>query len=381
MKKNIAVMFGGISAEHEVSVITGLQVLEKIDYAKFEVYAVYLNKDGLFYYYPLLTHRSLFQKIKPILCSFGRDKTGAYIREDNWRGKKHLIDGAYLAFHGGNGEDGSVQGMLEVLGIAHTSADHEGSVVAMNKNLMKQVLREKQIPCVKSTGIFAEQFRTDKDNVIKEILEGVGLPVIIKPAHLGSSIGINIAKDEAALIANLPAAVLVDNEILVEKLLEDFTEYNVSVRKFRGKIECSEIERPKKQDEILSFADKYEREGGKKQNATQGGMAGLARELPAKISEELRQKVISLAMRVFEECRLGGTARIDMLYENATGELYVNEINPIPGSVAFYLWEASGIQFQEQITQSIERAFEAKDEREAYRLEYETNIVEKFVNQ
>jgi D-alanine-D-alanine ligase len=381
MKKNIAVMFGGISAEHEVSVITGLQVLEKIDYEKFEVRAVYLNKDGLFYYYPLLTHRSLFQKIKPILCSFGRDKDGAYMQEDTWRGKKHHIDGAYLAFHGGNGEDGSIQGMMEVLGIAHTSSDHEGSVIAMNKNLMKQVLREKGIPCVKSVGVFAEEFKNDKDRVVKKILEGVGIPVIIKPAHLGSSIGINIAKDENSLIANLSAAALVDNEILVEKLLEEFTEYNVSVRKFNGKIECSEIERPKKQDEILSFADKYEREGGKKQTGTQGGMAGLARELPAKISEELGQKVYSLAKRVFEECRLGGTARIDMLFENKSGELFVNEINPIPGSVAFYLWEASGIQFQEQITQSLERAFEAKNEREAYRLEYETNIVEKFVNQ
>jgi D-alanine-D-alanine ligase len=252
----------------------------------------------------------------------------------------------------------------------------------MNKNLMKQVLRDKQIPCVKSIEVFAEQFRSDKDRVIREILEGVGLPVIIKPAHLGSSIGINTARDKAALLANLSTAALLDNEILVEKLLEDFTEYNVSVRKIKEKVECSEIERPKKQDEILSFADKYEREGGKKQSGTQqGGMAGLTRDLPAKISEELRQKVIGLAKRVFKECRLDGMVRIDMLFENATGELYVNEINPIPGSMAFYLWESSGIQFQEQITQSIERAFEAKDEREAYRLEYETNIVEKFVNQ
>lgn len=380
LRKTVLVMFGGVSAEHEVSVITGLQVLENLDYDRFDARVVYVRKDGLFYFYPRLTHRSQWTKVKPVLCSLGRDTRGAYVREDTMLGKKHYIQVAYLAFHGGNGEDGTVQGMLQMLGVPITSPAHEGSVIAMNKILMKQLLMDYEIPCVPGTAVFAREFKQNRLELLEHVKRSMGLPVIIKPAHLGSSIGINVARDEAALVAHLSAACLVDSEVLVERLLEDFVEFNVSVREHNGEIVCSEIERPKKQDEILSFADKYQREGGKKQQSAQGGMASLSRELPAKISEDLAKRIQAIAKRSFAVCRLGGMVRIDMMYVEKTDTLYVNEINTIPGSVAFYLWEASGIQFRDQISQSIEQAFVEQKERDQYRMEYETDIVEKFVS-
>ena len=207
----------------------------------------------------------------------------------------------------------------------------------------------------------------------------MGYPMIIKPAHLGSSIGIQIARDRDALFTHLSAALQMDNEILIEKFMEGFVEYNVSVRVVDHHIICSEIERPRATDEILSFADKYQREGSKKQQRNIGGMANLARELPAKISPTLAERIRDTARRVFVACRLGGVVRIDMMYVPASDQLFVNEINPIPGSMSFYLWEASGVPFRTQITESLEQALRDGEERQSFNLEYDTDVVEKFI--
>lgn len=365
----VAILFGGESAEHEVSVISGLQVIENIDRKLFDLYAIKLNKNGVFEYYRDLRKKQDYLKINPQRVNFGRDKKGTYFQSSGLLKEKMYIDAAYLAFHGGNGESGQVQGFLETLGVAYTSPNVESSAISMNKAITKQVLASCKIPTVPGVSVSDEDVKKDVDIVVKNIK----LPVIIKPAHLGSSIGINIAKTRVGLKKYLLEAAHYDSEILVEKLITNFKEYNVSVRLVEGEVQTSEIEKPLSQDEILSFADKYQR-GGKKS----GGMASLNRELPAKISKDLEKTLKDLATQVFRAIRAKGMVRIDFMVSGKN--VYVTEVNPIPGSMGYYLWEASGVSFKEQITDLINQALRDSEKRVSKKLDYSSDIVERFVN-
>lgn len=372
-KINVTVMFGGVSAEHEVSVISGLQVIEKIDRTKFDTYAIKLGQNGLFYFYNNLFTKRNYLRIKPKLVNFGRDKKGSYFVTSGFFKKKIYVDCAYLTFHGGNGESGQIQGLLETLNIPFTSPNVESSVIAMNKVLTKEVLDFNDIKTVSWTRVFSEDIKSNIKNVINEVTGKIKLPVIIKPAHLGSSIAINIAKTKVDLKKYLLQASQVDSEILIEKFMDDFIEYNISVRSVNRIIETSEIEKPMSKDEILSFADKYEK-GGKKT----GGMASLDRELPAKIDIRLQKRIQNIATDSFKLIRAKGMIRIDFMLVGK--QLYVTEVNPIPGSMAFYLWEASGISFTDQITDLINQAVIDSEIKNSLKLRYDSNIVEKFVS-
>jgi len=377
-KKNVTILFGGVSAEHEVSVISGLQVFENIDKKLFTPYVVKLNKHGLFEYYEGLKNKKDYLKIKPQNINFGRDERGSYFRSSGLLKEKIYIDAAYLAFHGGNGESGQIQGFLEILGIPYTSPNVESSAISMNKVITKQVLSAYELPTVEGVSVCDKEIKDNVDQVVKNMK--LKLPVIIKPAHLGSSIGINIAKTKVELKKYLLEVAHYDSEILVEKLITNFKEYNVSVRKIKDKIETSEVEKPLSNDEILSFADKYQR-GGKKS----GGMANLNRELPAKISERLEKELKQMAAEIFIAIRAKGMVRIDFMVSDlpagkAGKNIYVTEVNPIPGSMSFYLWEASGISFKEQITGLIKQAIIDHESQVSKNFEYKTDIVEKFIS-
>jgi D-alanine-D-alanine ligase len=371
-KKNILVIFGGQSAEHEVSVITGLQVIENIDRQKFTPHALLITQDGEFKYLKDLDSRKDYFKATTLEAYSATSKTGSYLATQKLFKEKIRIDAAYLALHGGLGESGQIQGFLESLNIPYTSPTVESSALSMNKIMTKEVLEQNSIKTVPYARVFSEDVLINVDNVVRNI--NLKLPLIIKPAHFGSSIAINIAKTKIELKKYLLEASHVDNEILVEKLMKNFIEYNIAVRKINGKIETSEVEKPLTHDEILSFADKYQR-GGKKS----GGMASLNRELPAKISKKLKSDLQNLATKVFKTIRAKGLVRIDFMVKGK--DIYVTEINPIPGSMAYYLWEASGISFKDQITDLIEQAIRDNEDRLSKRLEYKTDIIEKFVNQ
>ncbi len=370
--KKVAVMFGGVSAEHEVSVITGLQVLEKIDRERYEVYPILQDKAGIFWLFGDIKDRKEFRPGSGRIAKFGRDAKGPFVQADGLLASKIYLDAAYLAFHGGSGESGQVQGLLESFGIPFTSPSSEASVITMNKSLTKEVLNAHGIPNLPAISFSAEEGRKNFEEIGRLIVQSMGLPVVVKPVHLGSSIGIHIARTEVELQKHILESAMMDGEILAEKYLAEFEEYNCAVRKFEGKVEASEIERPVSKDEILSFADKYER-GGKKT----GGMASLSRELPAKISPELRLRIQELAKLVFRLMRAKGMVRIDFMVRDS--DIYVTEVNPIPGSMSFYLWEASGISFKDQVSDLLEQAIRDQEEIASKKLDYETNIVEKFV--
>jgi D-alanine-D-alanine ligase len=375
-KPYVLVMFGGVSAEHEVSIITGLQVLEKIDRQKYQPLAVYVSMQGQFCLLPSLTNRSQFLHTRRVNVSFGRDAAGGYILTAGLVGRRYAPVAAYLAFHGGQGESGPIQGLLESMGIPFTSPGQESAVLVMNKQLTKQQMADVGVDTVSGISVFASEVMTDAEATAKRVQKAVSLPAIIKPAHLGSSIGIKVAKTAVELEKYLLEASHMDNEIVVEPFLKDFVEYNCSVRSINGQVETSEIEKPMSKDEILSFADKYQR--GAKKTGGASGMASLQRELPAKIPAKLKTEIQELAKKAFVACRCKGMVRIDFMVTK-TGKVYLTEINPIPGSMAFYLWEATGVPFTQQITQLIEQAVADYQVVANLNLEYQTDIVEKFV--
>ena len=378
MHKQILVMFGGVSPEHEVSVITGLQVVENLDKNEYDCYPIFVNKKGEITYLKDLNSRKDFKKAKQIPVTFGHDQNGGFLAFKVGFSLKRIYPySAYLAFHGGNGENGAIQGMLESFEIPYTSCSKESSAILMNKQLTKEQVALAGIKTVEGLSIKASQLKHDVEQIGKDIISTLGLPLIIKPAHLGSSIGIKIAKTDVELEKSLLDASFIDTEILVEKFLENITEYNCSVRLINGKLELSEIEKPFTKDQILSFADKYQR-GGKKTSGT-SGMASLQRELPAKISAELKNQIQESAQKAFLACRCKGMVRIDFMYSN--NQLYLTEINSIPGSMAFYLWEASGISFKTQIGDLVEQSVKDFRDLMSTTLDYKTDIIEKFIAQ
>lgn len=376
MKKEVLIMFGGISPEHEVSIITGLQIAECINRELYTPHTIYITKQGDFQYLEGLTNRSQFLSAKRKSVTFGRDSKDGYVEIPGFKSTKVYPHAAYLAFHGGLGEGGGIQGLLESLGIAYTSTSQESSVIAMNKQLTKEQVARVGIGVVEGISLSASDIRTDFEKQANLIVEKLGLPVIIKPVHLGSSIGIKVAKTAIELEKFILEAAFIDKEILVEKYLTGYTEYNCAVRSVNGKLEASEIERPLSHDEILSFADKYQR-GSKKTGGS--GMASLQRELPANISAELRTKIQESAKKAFVACRCKGMVRIDFM-QTKEGELLLTEINPIPGSMAFYLWEASGISFKQQVTDLIEQAVVDAQTSKSATLDYQSDIISKFIN-
>ncbi len=374
--KSVLIMFGGISPEHEVSIITGLQVLEHIDTTAYRPLVVYVDKKGMFFLLENAKGRSDFHASSRTPVSFGKDEKGGFIKKDGLIGGGKIYPyAAYLAFHGGTGEGGEMQGLLESVGIPFTSCGQEASVITMNKKLTKQVVASAGIDVVRGMNIFSSDIKEKMDAWAEKIIHELQLPAIVKPVHLGSSIGITIARTDVELKKALLESAFIDREILIEQYLSSITEYNCAVRMIGGVVEASEVERPFSRDQILSFADKYER-GGKKS----GGMARADRELPAKIDDRLRDQIKDVAKKAFVACGCKGMVRVDFMRDEKE-KLYLTEINPIPGSMAFYLWEATGISFKKQISDLIEEGVSAAENEKSFRLDYKSDIVEKFIKQ
>ncbi len=371
-------MCGGASYEHEVSIITGIQVAQNIDRNLYNPVFLYFDQaDNIFLIKNFSDNKRDFLRNKRIAVNLIRGANGLQIQPKAMFASNIAIDVAFLAFHGGTGESGAIQGLLELYKTPFTSAGQEGAVIAMNKAVTKESLQAHNIPVLPWVSIQSETFQANKTASVQEILSKLPLPLIIKPVHLGSSIGITIAKTEVELEQQLSVAARLDSEILLEPALADFTEFNISVRSSADGLEFSPIEEPVREGEVLSFDDKYAN-GGKKAGGkgNGGGMELLDRTVPANISTELAQEIKDLAAKVYRVCRLTGMLRIDFMHSK--GKLYCTEPNPIPGSLAFYLWEAAGETFQQQITQAIEDSLDRHAKKIVIH-PYQTDIVEKFV--
>ncbi|MBE5780879.1 MAG: D-alanine--D-alanine ligase [Clostridiales bacterium] len=367
---NIAVFFGGRTCEHDVSIVTGVQAMENMDRSKYNVLPIYLHRDGLWYTGKNLTDISIYENFdasKAVPCRLSQIPGEGILAGD----RVIHIDAALLCMHGMHGEDGTLQGMLELCDIPYTSAGVGGSAAGMDKALMKKVFLGCGFPTVPYVEFLRTAFELDKDSAYNKAESTIGYPCYVKPASLGSSIGITKANDRETLIAAMDLAFSYDRKVIVERGVENPMEINCSVLGGEGIAEASLCEKPMGWEEFLTFEDKYMRgaKGGK-------GSKAPTRQIPADIGEELTGRIQTMAVDIFNAMDCKGVVRIDFLVNKESGELFVNEINTIPGSLAFYLWEPKGVSYSALLDRLIAIALKGAEEKRKNSYAFESALIE-----
>ncbi len=378
-KYNVCVIFGGRSAEHEVSIITAQQAISALDKNKYEIVPVYITKDGEWLTGDELLELDTFTKgnlpsgvgfgkvfiaprhqLKYLICE---TKSGLFRRR-----KRIPIDVVFPVIHGTLGEDGTLQGLLELANIPYVGAGVLGSAVGMDKIIMKAIFRENNLPTVNYLWFTKNEWKMEQEEVVKKVEENLTYPVFVKPANSGSSIGVGKAKNREDLKFALDVASSYDRRLIVEEGLEDAIEINCSVMGNYDLI-TSVCEQPISAGEFLSFGDKYIHED------KTSGMEGADRKIPAPISDELTTEIQELAKKAFRILDCKGIARIDFLVNEKDGRPFVNEINTIPGSFSFYLWEHNGIKFPELVDKLIEFSFDVHKEKNNIMYSFPSNLL------
>jgi D-alanine-D-alanine ligase len=390
-EKTVAVLFGGRSVEHEVSVITGHQIMDALKAAGHRVLPIFLAKDGEWYAGESLHNLKLYtdpageptSAAGVYRVSLSPDRTTRQLvihpgaRQSLFRKPPRLwADVFFPCLHGSFGEDGSLQGLLELADVPYVGAGVAASAVAMDKVLTKLVCRGVDIPVLDCTVVSRGEWEKASAGVVERVEPFCAYPLIVKPVCLGSSIGVRRCNDRSALLEAVAAGLMLDDRVLIEPALSDFIELNCAV--MGPPDQASVCEQPVTHEAILSFDAKYKRGGkGVKQPKQPGGMASLDRIIPAPIPPELSERVQRLAGQAFRAIGASGTARIDFLYQPHSEALYLNEINAIPGSLAFYLWEATGIAFDELVDKLITIALQRHGVRTQTQFSFEVNLLRK----
>ena len=394
MKIQVGLFFGGPSVEHEVSVITALQAYYAFEDERYEIIPIYITKDSRMFVGESIGDIEAYRNIpalldKSIQITIVREEGRTYLRQIRSRAFKkdynQVIDVAFPCVHGTNVEDGTLQGYLQTLGLPYVGCDVFSSAIGMDKFAQKAVLREAGISVLPALCPYISEYRQDPEALMNAIEQKIGYPVIVKPNNLGSSVGIRVARDRAALESALEYAFGFAIRVLVEHAITSLKEVNCSVIGDYESAEASECEEPIAQDEILSYQDKYMGNSGK--NGVKGapvkgggakgseGMASLSRKIPAEISAERREEIRSLAVKTFQTLGCNGVARIDFMIDKDTDALYVNEINTIPGSLAFYLWEAVDLPYSKMLVRLIELALKRERERANITFSFDSNLL------
>ena len=383
MKKQIGVIFGSRSCEREVAIISAVQLMRYADPDKYDIIPVYIDEHGAWYTGDVLKEISAYKPFRPDIKGIRKvfpdlsSGSGALLylnRSTGLLGKDRLeiaarIDTYIIVMHGMNGEDGTLQGLMELANIPYTSTGVTGSAVGMDKIVMKQFFRGAGLPVLPDQWFSRSEYFGNAGKVIADIAQGLGYPVFVKPANLGSSIGVSRADNAGELKDALELAFEYDRRVLVEKGLDKPIELNCSVLGFDNEMQASPIEMPLNQDEFLDFRDKYLGGGGSK------GMAGLSRVLPAPIEEDLKNEIQELSKKIFRMMDCKGVVRIDYMFDRASEKLYITEINTIPGSLAFYLWEKDGLSYRELIDRMVFYAEKAYEEKNRANYAYTSDIL------
>ncbi len=382
-KKRVAVFFGGPSFEHDVSILTGLQVLQVIDIIKYDAFPVYIDIDGKWWTgKSLLDMRNypLTEKTKTTLSQIAlevgnTDSTPKFsVINKKIFGKKFInFDIAFFAFHGSFGENGPMQGLMEIANIPYTGADLLSSTLYMNKAETKAICRNLKINVLDE--IIISKPNIDESFNITKLVNGlkVKYPSFVKPANLGSSVGISKVKNKSELQSAILNVFKLDNQVIIEPFVENLKEYNIAVMKnLDGKIITSIIESPINKHEFLDFKDKYLASNGAKKTGPvklavpSEGLISMGREYAPKISKEMKDFIENSAKKLFEYMGATGNPRIDFLCDLKTGKIWLNEVNPIPGAFAFYLWERSQhkINYTKLVDIIIQNGFKNFDARQ-----------------
>lgn len=366
MKKRLAVLFGGRSVEHEISVITALQLMEAVDTTRYEVIPVYVSQQGPWYTGDALLKKSFYPQLPEALTEVEEvtllPKPGIGGLMAFGAGAVIAVDVCVLAFHGTYGEDGCIQGLCELADLPYTGCSVLSSAVCMNKAQSKMIARDQGIPVLPFTLAERSDARKDLAGLRERIVRTSGLdafPLFVKPCHLGSSIGVGVAHDMTGLDTALARVFQYETTAIIEPCVTELMEINVSVLGGEEP-EASVVEIPVASGELLSYEDKYLRGGSKaKGQPSSQGMAGLTRVIdPQDLDPQIKADVIRYGLQAFQVLECSGVARLDFIYDLQKEQLYFNEINPIPGSFSFYLWDKSApaLFYPELIDQLVEQA-------------------------
>ena len=378
MKTNIGVFFGGRSTEHEISVISASQAMHAIDRDKYDVTPVYISKQGKWYTGDALLDVKNYKNINELLNRC----TEVYMRPvyddyNLYKTKKSMfgsdvvtkLDVVIPVLHGSNGEDGIFEGVLESIGIPFAGCNTLSSANGMDKITMKMILKDNGIPVVDYVWFTDRQWFNDRERLIEKIETEIGYPVIVKPANLGSSVGISRAKDRDELIASVDTAQKYSIRIVVEDMVEELQEINCSVLGDCDDYRMSVLEEPIKTGDFLTYEDKYM--GGSKGAK---GMQASQKRIPAELPEDETERIKFLAGETFRVLSCHGVSRVDVIVDRKTRDIYVNEINTIPGSLSFYLWEATGITFPQLMDRLVSLAVKRKRDQRSKTVSYDQNI-------
>ncbi|HBP00378.1 MAG: D-alanine-D-alanine ligase [Candidatus Uhrbacteria bacterium GW2011_GWF2_41_16] len=366
-KKTIAVIFGGKSAEHDVSIITAhtpiIDTLLTLD--EYEVIPIYITKEGLWYSEKQMNYMDYFKgdiqdkftKLKPLQLSIGEKFS---IVLSGMVSKKIDIDLVFPAMHGTYGEDGSLMGILRMANVPFVGCDMAASAVAMDKVLTKQVVSAAGLPVVRYEWLTQNVWEKDRKGFI-ERASVLQWPLFVKPVHLGSSIAITKVKDRSELEQALEVASHYDNKVLVEESVENLIEVTLPIMG-NDILTPASIERPLNKTEFFNFEDKY-LSGGKK--GSDSGVNNNYSEIPANIPPDLSKEVLKLGKAVYKVLGCTGIARVDFLIDSKTNQVFVNEVNTLPGSLYHHNWKASGVSNVDLIQKLIQLAEErfAKDQK------------------
>ena len=360
-KVQLGVIFGSRSCEREVSIISAVQLMNHVDSEKYDVIPVYIGENGVWYTGNALRRIETYTPFDPNKAGIeavALDVTagsGALLANRPGKGLfSHptqvmvaRLEVCVIVMHGLNGEDGTLQGMLELANLPYTSTGVAGSAIGMDKIMMKQFFRGAgTLPCLPDCWFTRAMYQQDKNAVLDKVEKELGYPVFVKPANLGSSIG-----------------------VLVEKGLDHPIELNCSVLGYDGDVEASPIEMPLSGQQFLDFKEKYLANGGSK------GMASLHRVLPAPIEDSLRDKIQAMSCDIFRMLDCKGVVRIDYMFDRASEQVYITEINTIPGSLAFYLWENKGVKYSQLIDRMVDCARKAHEDRNMRNYAYSSDIL------
>lgn len=381
MKIRVGVFFGGKSVEHEVSVISGLQAYNAFNKEKYDLVPVYITKENELYTGELIADIANYRNIPELLKKSTRvflmgEKNGVkliqYPEKKFGSSEVAQIDVAFPVVHGANVEDGSLQGFLRHYNIPFAGCDVMASAVTMDKYVMKTVLKDSGIPVLDCVTLYGKEFESGEQATYDKVEQKIPYPVIVKPVNLGSSVGIKVAKDREELREALEYAFTFGPKVLVEHAIMNLREINCAVLGDYEEAHASECEEPISNDEILSYEDKYVA-GGK---GGSEGMRTARRELPANLTPRKREEIRELAVKTFRTLGASGVSRIDFMIDRDTDQVYVNEINPIPGSLAFYLWEALGKPYAELLDDMVKLALKREREEQNMLTSFESNILQ-----
>jgi len=383
MVMKVGIFFGGRSVEHEVSVISALQALHSFDKTKYDAVPVYMTKDGYMYVGDSVGKIEEYRDIPSLLKKSTR-VTGV---RDNDRfllvrypvklfgnSVYSAIDVAFPIVHGTNVEDGALQGYFKTMSVPFVGSDVTASALGMDKYATKAILKESGIPILNCKRVSMKPFFKNTKTILSEIEEEIPYPMVVKPLNLGSSVGIKKALNAEELEEGLETAFLYAGEALVERAVPNLMEINCAVLGDMESAVASECEEPISAHDVLNYSDKYvagNKTGGK-------GMSSAKRKIPADIPPEMRDKIRNLALKTFHALGCCGVARVDFLTDAVSGDIWVNEINTIPGSLSFYLWSPTGISYTQLLDRLIGLALKRERENSALSYSFEINLLADF---